>query len=153
MVEGSKDASLATGSTSLTNRVVIGDKRPQEETLDIMPTKQGKATSDPKQKATSSKSASKTAGKRKTPAVAPREGTSASFGIVLGPRAYMLGRPSVVEKLLGGMIPPLDKENVDKLNLDRAVTKFFHIIGQVSIRLQAQYYFQGDHKNLKNLYF
>ena len=44
----------------------------------------------------------------------------------------MLGSSSVVEKILGGVIPPSDKENVDKLTLDQVVTKFFHVVSQVS---------------------
>ena len=65
--------------------------------------------------------------------MAPRDGTSANLGL----RASMLGSPSMAEKLLWGMIPPSNKENVEKLNLDQAVTKFFHVVSQVSIRLQA----------------
>ena len=73
--------------------------------------------------------------------MAPRDGTLASLGTVLGPRASMLGSLYVSEKLLEGVIPPSDMEKVDKLNLDQAVTKFFHIVGRVSIRFQAQFAF------------
>ena len=59
MVEGSKNASLAAGSTSVIKGVVISDKCLWEETSDITPTKKGKETSDAKQKAASSKSVSK----------------------------------------------------------------------------------------------
>ena len=53
----------------------------------------------------------------------------------------MLGSPSVVEKILAGVILPADNEKVDKLSLDQVVTKFFHIIGQVSIHFYPQLLF------------
>ncbi|GFS31428.1 hypothetical protein Acr_00g0017220 [Actinidia rufa] len=58
------------------------------------------------------------------------EGTSATLDAALGPTASILGSPSVVEKLLRGVIPPADKEKVEKLTLDQTVTKLFHVIGQ-----------------------
>ena len=61
------------------------------------------------------------------------EGTSASPGTALEPRASMLRSPSTEEKLLEGMIPPLDKEEVEKLDLDQVVSKFFHIVSQVTV--------------------
>ena len=67
--------------------------------------------------------------KGETSTIAPDEGTLAKFGVVLGPRASMLGSPSVIEKILGGVIPHVDKEKVDKLTLDQVVMNFFHIIG------------------------
>ena len=45
----------------------------------------------------------------------------------------MLKNPAAVEKLLEGVIPSIDKEEVEKLNLDQAILKFFHIVGQVVI--------------------
>ena len=39
------------------------------------------------------------------PTVASKEGTSVNPGAILGPRASMLGSPSVAEKILGGVIP------------------------------------------------
>ena len=71
-----------------------------------------------------------------TPVPILEEGTSVNPGAILGPRGSMLGSPSVVEKILGGVIPPVDKEKVDKLSLDQVMTKFFHIIAMVSIRFK-----------------
>ncbi|GFY97531.1 hypothetical protein Acr_12g0000720 [Actinidia rufa] len=68
-----------------------------------------------------------------TPTVAssrPGEGTSANLGTVLGPTASILGSPSVAERLLQGVIPPADKEKVEKLTLDQTAMKLFHVIGQ-----------------------
>ncbi|GFZ06763.1 hypothetical protein Acr_18g0009330 [Actinidia rufa] len=60
----------------------------------------------------------------------PRKGTSANLGIVLGPTASILGSPFVAERLLRGVIPPADKEKVEKITLDQTETKLFHVIGQ-----------------------
>ncbi|GFY87361.1 hypothetical protein Acr_05g0010000 [Actinidia rufa] len=83
-----------------------------------------------KKKATSSSNAST------TPATAsshPGEGTSANLGAALGPTAFILGSPSMAEKLLRGVIPPVDKEKVEKQTLDQMATKLFHVIGQALV--------------------
>ncbi|GFY82854.1 hypothetical protein Acr_02g0010940 [Actinidia rufa] len=41
--------------------------------------------------------------------------------------------PAMAEKLLERVIPPADKEKVEKLNLDRAISKFFQIVGQAVV--------------------
>ncbi|GFS38938.1 hypothetical protein Acr_00g0060360 [Actinidia rufa] len=41
--------------------------------------------------------------------------------------------PSVVERLLRGVIFPADKEKVEKLTLDQTATKLFHVIGQALV--------------------
>ncbi|GFY94786.1 hypothetical protein Acr_10g0001710 [Actinidia rufa] len=88
-----------------------------------------------KKKATSS-------GKAPTPPATasprPGEGSLANLGTVLGPAASMLGSPSVAEKLLRGVIPPADKEKVEKLTLDQTAIKLFHVIGQVAADLEQQ---------------
>ena len=118
--------------------MTINEKHPKEEVLDMSPNKKGSKgkgiMSSPKakkkvakSKATSSKAASKGA----TPRVALREGTLANPGHVLGLRASMLKNPTVAEKLLEGVIPPIDREEVGKLNLDRAISRLFYGVGQV----------------------
>ena len=62
------------------------------------------------------------------------EGTSANLGVVFGPKASMLKNIAVVKKLMEGVIPPADKEKVEKLDMDSAILKFFHIVGQVVIQ-------------------
>ncbi|GFZ20830.1 hypothetical protein Acr_28g0015350 [Actinidia rufa] len=57
--------------------------------------------------------------------------SSTYCSVVLGFKASMLENPDVEEKLLEGMIPPADKEVVGKLDLDWAISKFFHIVDQV----------------------
>ncbi|GFS31359.1 hypothetical protein Acr_00g0016890 [Actinidia rufa] len=52
-------------------------------------------------------------------------------GLIVSPKARR--SPSVVEKLLRGMIPPTDKEKMDKLTLDQTATKLFHVIGQALV--------------------
>ncbi|GFY93881.1 hypothetical protein Acr_09g0003270 [Actinidia rufa] len=59
----------------------------------------------------------------------PGEETSAHLGAVPGPTPSILGSPSFAERLLRGVIPPADKEKVDKLTLDQTATKLFHVIG------------------------
>ncbi|GFY85266.1 hypothetical protein Acr_04g0000040 [Actinidia rufa] len=69
------------------------------------------------------------------PVLAPKEGTSANPDHVLWPIASILENPSVAEKLLEGVIPPLDKEEVEKLDLDLAISTLFHGVeleGQVA---------------------
>ena len=66
--------------------------------------------------------------KRETSVTAQGEGTSAIPIAALEPRASILRSPSVVEKILGGVIPPTDKEKMEKPTLDQVVTKFFHIV-------------------------
>ena len=63
--------------------------------------------------------------------VAPGEGTSANLMEVLGPKVTMLKKSYHSWKILEACIPPFDKEKVDKLELDRMVSKLFHILGQV----------------------
>ena len=131
-LEKSKNES-SSGTPGPAKRVVIGEKRARES-LASSPSKKGKVDDsskgkgvdwelEGKKKATSSSNA--TASSR------PGEGTSANLGTVLGPTASILGSPSVAEKLLRGVIPPADKEKVDKLTLDQTATKLFHVIGQV----------------------
>ena len=73
--------------------------------------------------------------------MAPREGTSTKPNNALELKASMLRSPSVVEKILVRMILPANKEKVDKLFLDQVVTKFFHIVGQVSIHFYPRLLF------------
>ncbi|GFZ18347.1 hypothetical protein Acr_27g0000860 [Actinidia rufa] len=75
-----------------------------------------------------------------TSAAAVEEGTSANPVATLGPKVTMLRSSSTVEKLLKAVIPPFDKEEVDKLELDRVVSKLFHILGQ-AVEAAASKYF------------
>ena len=61
--------------------------------------------------------------------VAPGKGTSANLVTVLGPKVTMLRSAATTEKILEACIPPFDKEEVDKLELNRMVFKLFHILG------------------------
>ena len=70
---------------------------------------------EPKKKATR---AGNTANSGATPSSKPGEGISPILGTILGPRASIMGSPSIVEKMLWGVIPPADKEKVEKLTLD-----------------------------------
>ena len=44
----------------------------------------------------------------------------------------MLEDPVVVEKLLEGVIPPFDKEEIGKLDLNWAISRLFPRVGQVT---------------------
>ena len=52
----------------------------------------------------------------------------------------MLRNSATTEKILEACIPPFDKEEVDKLKLNRIVSKLFHIIGQVTIKICILYF-------------
>ncbi|GFY95620.1 hypothetical protein Acr_10g0010050 [Actinidia rufa] len=88
-------------------------------------------------KAKSSVTLSALATKGARSVIAPREDTLANHGPTLGPKASMLGNPSMAEKILSGVILPADKKNVDKLSLDQVVTKAFHIVGQQEVVLRS----------------
>ena len=63
--------------------------------------------------------------------VAPGEGTLANPSDVLGLNTSMLENSTVAEKLLEGVIPPFDREEVGKLDLDQALSRLFYGVGQV----------------------
>ncbi|GFZ10862.1 peptidoglycan-binding LysM domain-containing protein [Actinidia rufa] len=140
MVEGSKGASSAVKSTPVAKWVVIG---PRDEVPNISPSKKGKSASDAKKKCPISLPEEKKKGSsvkalakaklssnKAASKAAVGEGTSANPGAVLGPKAFMLGNPTVAEKFLEGVIPPSNKEEVEKLDLDRAISRFFHGVGE-----------------------
>ncbi|GFY90863.1 hypothetical protein Acr_07g0010590 [Actinidia rufa] len=64
---------------------------------------------------------------KRTPVMAPGEGTSAYPSDVLGLNASMLKNP---KKLFEGVIPPFDREEVGKLDLDRVISKLFYKHGR-----------------------
>ena len=47
------------------------------------------------------------------------------------PKAFMLESSVVVKKLLEGVIPPFDREETGKLDLNRAISRIFFRIGQI----------------------
>ncbi|PSR89305.1 Transcriptional activator somA like [Actinidia chinensis var. chinensis] len=136
------------------------EKRPRGETPDISPSKKDKQTSDAKtkgsmpppqdkKKGSSGKALTKSratshvaASKRAVPVVVPREGTLANPGAVFGLNASILENPVVAEKLLEGVIPSLDKEEVGRLDLDREISRLLHGVGQVIILLQVKMSFR-----------
>ena len=63
----------------------------------------------------------------------PGEGTSANPVAILGPKVTILRSSITVEKLFEAVIPPFDKEEVEKLEFNQVVSKLFHILGQVII--------------------
>ena len=116
--------------------VVIGEKRPWDEKLDITPAKKGKLASDAKKTGTTSPPGDKkkaTLSKTAISTITIREGTLVNPGTALGPRVSMLRSLATIKKHLDGVIPPLDKEKVEKLDLDWVVSKFVHIVSQVII--------------------
>ncbi|GFZ18458.1 hypothetical protein Acr_27g0001970 [Actinidia rufa] len=70
---------------------------------------------------------------RAIPVPKSRDGFSANPVTALGPRASFLGRPSVAKKILSGVVPPVDKEKVEKLTLDQTIIRFYHAIGQQAV--------------------
>ncbi|GFZ15786.1 hypothetical protein Acr_25g0001950 [Actinidia rufa] len=137
-----------------TKGVIIGEKWPGES-ITSSPSKKGKVDDGPKGKGVvigpKGKKKATSSGKAPTPPATasprPGEGSSANLGTVLGPTASMLGSPSVAEKLLRGVIPPADKEKVEKLTLDQTVTKLFHVIGQLREALNKSKEFAEEFKS------
>ncbi|GFZ05152.1 glutathione S-transferase TAU 19 [Actinidia rufa] len=72
--------------------------------------------------------------KEATHVVAPGEGTLANPGDVLGLNASMVENLAVAEKFQESVIPlpPFDREEVGKLDLDRAILRLFHGVSQAS---------------------
>ncbi|GFZ08215.1 hypothetical protein Acr_20g0000230 [Actinidia rufa] len=135
-----KSAGASSGTPVSAKGVVIGEKR-AGESITSSPNKRGKADDgskgkgvdiglEGKKKATSSSKASAAPTVIPSP---PGEGTLAHLSAVPGPTPFILGSPSVAEELLWGVIPPADKEKVDKLTLDQTATKLFHVIGQALV--------------------
>ncbi|GFS29095.1 hypothetical protein Acr_00g0005340 [Actinidia rufa] len=135
-----KSANVSSGTPVPAKGVVIGEKL-AGESITSSPSKTGKADDSSKEKGVDSgpegkkkaTSSSKVLATLAAASSRPGEGTSANLGTVLGPTASILGSPSVVEKLLRGVIPPADKEKVEKLTLDQTATKLFHVIGQALV--------------------
>ncbi|GFS28942.1 hypothetical protein Acr_00g0004740 [Actinidia rufa] len=133
-----KAAGASSGTPAPAKGVVIGEKR-AGESITSSPSKKGKADDGSKGKGVDigpkgKKKASSSSKASATPTVVPSrpgEGTSAHLGAVPGPTPSILGSLSVAERLLRGVIPPADKEKVDKLTLDQTATKLFHVIGQL----------------------
>ncbi|GFZ14944.1 hypothetical protein Acr_24g0011340 [Actinidia rufa] len=132
-----KAAGASSGTPAPAKGVVIGEKR-AGESITSSPSKKAKVDDGLKGKGVDirpegKKKASSSSKTSAAPTVVPSrpgEGTSAHLGAVPGPVPSILGSPSVAERLLRGVIPPADKEKVDKLTLDQTATKLFHVIGQ-----------------------
>ncbi|PSR92996.1 hypothetical protein CEY00_Acc27605 [Actinidia chinensis var. chinensis] len=140
-----KLANVSSGTPAPVKGVVIVEKRVRES-LASSPSKKGKVDDgskgkevdhepESKKKVTSSSKAPTTLA---TTLSRPEEGTLANLSTVLGPTTSILGSPSVAKKLLRGVIPPADKEKVEKLTLDQTATKLFHVIGQQLVEAQVR---------------
>ncbi|PSS04733.1 Na(+)/H(+) antiporter NhaB like [Actinidia chinensis var. chinensis] len=126
--------------------IQIGEKpnRAQEEELDVSPMKKRNQTStnvkkkrplltlDNKKKRPATKTTAKPkftptrAMIRDVPTFAALgEGTSVNLGIILGLESSAIDNPTMAKKLLQGVVLPADKEMVDKLEIDMAITWFF----------------------------
>ena len=95
----------------------------------LMPPPEEKKKGLSKSKSTQSRTTSKMVGRT----TAPGKGTSANSGVDLGPNAFILENPGVAEKLLQGLTLPVDQVELDEMDLDWAITKFFHVVGQVKV--------------------
>ncbi|GFZ03473.1 hypothetical protein Acr_16g0000970 [Actinidia rufa] len=135
-----KAAGASSGTPAPAKGVVIGEKR-AGESITSSPNKKAKADDGSKGKGVDigpegkkkARSSSKTSAAPTVVPSRPGEGTSAHLGAVPGSAPSILGSPSVAERLLRGVIPPADKEKVDKLTLDQTATKLFHVIGQALV--------------------
>ena len=146
MVKGSKASTIKSSkaaipkspkaATSMAKGVVILEKWPQNGVSNISPNKKSKTTDGSKGKETMP---SPDAKKVMKPIMMARmevklgEGTSLNPGDVLGLNASMLENSTMAKKLLEGVVHLFDREEVRKLDLDRAISKLFYGIGQVII--------------------
>ena len=87
-----------------------------------MPSPKDKKKGPAKSRATSNCTTSNVAAR-------PKERTSANPRMDLRPNASVLENPRVVEKLLQRLVLPTDQVELDKLDLDRAIMRFFHFVG------------------------
>ncbi|GFS43542.1 hypothetical protein Acr_00g0085660 [Actinidia rufa] len=145
-----KSADVSSGTSVLAKGVVIGEKR-AGESITSSPSKKGKANDgskgkgvdsgpEGKKKATSSSkapatptAASSRLGEGNSANLGTVPGPKASQGFYLGPQGFYLGQPVCGREVAAGVIPPTDKEKVEKLTLDQTVTKLFHVIGQALV--------------------
>ena len=124
-----------------TKGVVISEKRLREGPSNSL-SKKGRVVDSPKGKEVATAPEPKKKATRPGDAACSRaipspklgDGSSPNPGTVLGPEAFIMGSPSIAEKILRGVIPPADKEKVKKLSLDQTATKLFHVIGWVPPR-------------------
>ena len=118
-MEEIKDTSSAAKSTPAKG-VVISEKSPRKEVPNTSPSKKGKSASANKGKGTTSLAMWKfiEPPSKKASITTTREGTSVNPITALGPRVTMPRSSTMAEKLLEAVIPPFDKEEVEKLELD-----------------------------------
>ncbi|GFS38320.1 hypothetical protein Acr_00g0056790 [Actinidia rufa] len=64
--------------------------------------------------------------------VATREDAFANLVVALGPKVTMLRSSATEKKILEAVIPSYDKVEMDKLELDKMVSKLFHILGEMT---------------------
>ncbi|XP_057463363.1 uncharacterized protein LOC130753365 [Actinidia eriantha] len=131
-VEESKAATLSSKG------MVIKEKGPRDEVPDSSPRKKvknneskGKETIPPPE--AKKLKPSKAASRETLRLVAPEEGHLKKPDEVLGSGAFVMANAAVAEKIFAWVILPANKERVDKLSLNQVVTKFLHILGQVSV--------------------
>ena len=118
--------------------MVIQEKWHWNKALESSPTKKGKIDDSKGKETMPPPTAKKTkssreAGRGSLQPIAPEEGTSASPRHLLGPRASVMARASMVEKIMAEVILPTtpdDREKVKKLSLDQLITKVEKILAR-----------------------
>ncbi|GFY88797.1 hypothetical protein Acr_06g0007370 [Actinidia rufa] len=134
-----KAAGASSGTPAPAKGVVIGEKR-AGESITSSPNKKAKDDDGSKGKGVNigpegKKKASSSSKTSAAPTVVPSrpgEGTSAHLGTVRAPR-LLSWAARLLQKVCWGVIPPADKEKVEKLTLDQTATKLFHVIGQALV--------------------
>ncbi|GFZ09281.1 hypothetical protein Acr_20g0010890 [Actinidia rufa] len=133
---------LVARSTLTAKGVVIGEKCPRVEMPSMSPSNRGKQAFDAKKKSSMPPPEDKKKGSSSKAPTKSRVTSRSSLKKFLhqGEKksTSMLENPTVVEELLEGVIPPADKEEVEKLSLDWAISKFFHIVDQASVADRAK---------------
>ena len=133
--EESKNVSSNVKSTPPTKGIVIREKCKRDDVPITSPQKasyKGKeAMSVPEHKKAKSKSMPSELETVLARPASPGEGTSTNPMATLGPKVTILRSAALTKKILEAHITHFDKNEVDKLELDWMVSKFFHIFGQV----------------------
>ena len=104
-------------STLAVKGIIIGEKCPRGETIDIMPATKGKPTFESKDKETMLPLLTKktTMWRFKTPLVEAISISTTVMVAALRPKVTMLRSAAMVEKVLEAAILPFGKEEVEKL--------------------------------------
>ncbi|GFS37381.1 hypothetical protein Acr_00g0051650 [Actinidia rufa] len=129
---GSPSSNPSFGSgTCYVEEVRYEEARPNSERDNLGGKGRGEKGSTTKAPVKSKVTSSRAASKVMVPIAVSGEGTSANLRVDLGPNTSVLEYPGVAEKLVQGLTLLADQEALEKLDLDRAITRLLYSIGRL----------------------